>query len=272
MMSNLHESFLLPAHCRAQFAEHGFTQLRGVLEPNALRHYGDTITRLTLELNTQQVPLEERDTYSRAFLQVMNLWRQDPQVAEFVRSPRLARIAAQLLGVRGVRLYHDQSLYKEPLGGITPTHADQYYWPFASDRAVTAWIPLQSVPLEMGPLAFYAGSHRISFGRDLPISDQSEREIVADMTARGLALHEQPFELGDVSFHLGWTFHRAGANTTRVPRSVMTIIYIDAEMQLAPQLNEAQRNDWLQWCPGTAPGERIATPLNPQLWPLPAND
>ena len=66
---------------------------------------------------------------------------------------------AKLLGVAGVRLYHDQSLYKEPGGGITPAHADQYYWPLASDRIVTAWIPLQPVPEDMGPLAFYAGSH-----------------------------------------------------------------------------------------------------------------
>jgi len=29
---------------------------------------------------------------------------------------RLARVAAELLGVSGVRLYHDQSLYREPGG------------------------------------------------------------------------------------------------------------------------------------------------------------
>ena len=84
----------------------------------------------------------------------------------FVLGKRLGRIAAELLNVTGVRLYHDQSLYKEPDGGMTPAHADQYYWPFASDRAVTAWIPLQAVPRDMGPLAFFAGSHRFENGRN----------------------------------------------------------------------------------------------------------
>lgn len=45
--------------------------------------------------------------------------------------------------VEGVRLYADQALYKEPRGGYTPWHCDAFYWPLASDKAVTAWIPLQ---------------------------------------------------------------------------------------------------------------------------------
>lgn len=59
----------------------------------------------------------------------MNLCEHSQVVCEFVTGKRLARIAAELLEVEGVRLYHDQSLYKEPGGGITPAHADQYYWP-----------------------------------------------------------------------------------------------------------------------------------------------
>ena len=76
-----------------------------------------------------------------------------------------------------MRLYHDQALYKEPSGGITPWHADQYYWPLNTDRCCTAWIPLQDTPLEMGPLAFSPGSHMVDLGRSLEISDQSEATI-----------------------------------------------------------------------------------------------
>lgn len=39
-------------------------------------------------------------------------------------------------------------------GGVTPWHADQYYWPLATDRSVTVWVPLQETPLPMGPLSF----------------------------------------------------------------------------------------------------------------------
>ena len=71
-----------------------------------------------------------------------------------------------LLEVAGVRLYHDQALFKEAGGGHTPWHADQFYWPLATDRTVTAWVPLVDVPMEMGPLAFATGS---GSGPELPM-------------------------------------------------------------------------------------------------------
>lgn len=249
----------------ARYHAQGFLRLPGLLSADEVARHGEEITRLTLALNTQTAPLEDRTTYDRAFLQVMNLWRRSEAVRRFVFGKRLAGVAAQLLGVPRVRLYHDQSLYKEPSGGLTPAHADQYYWPFASDRCVTAWVPLQPVPLEMGPLAFFSASHREAFGRDLEISDESEQRISQAMHSRGYPLDEAPYALGDVSFHGGWTFHRAGANQSDQPRSVMTMIYMDADMVVASPTNGMQQNDLAQWLPGLAPGMKAASELNPVL-------
>lgn len=250
----------------AHFRRDGFVRLKDVFDADTLRHYGREITRLTIALNTQTMPLEERSTYDRAFLQVMNLWLQGGLAREFVFGRRLAGIAARLLEVEGVRLYHDQSLYKEPGGGITPAHADQYYWPLASDRCITAWVPLQPVPADMGPLAFFAGSQSVEIGRDLGISDDSEREITAAMEAGGFPVADGAFDLGEVSFHLGWTFHRAGANRSATPRSVMTVIYMDRDMRLKAPDNHMQQADWEKWCPGASIGQVIDTPLNPVLY------
>lgn len=153
----------------ADFNRDGFAHLSNVLSPATIAHFEPTITAEVLRLNKQSLPLSERDTYHRAFLQVTNLWQHNETVKRLVFSRRLAGIAAALLGVHAVRLYHDQALYKEPGGGITPWHADQYYWPLSSDRCVTIWLPLQETPLEMGPLAFARGSHNFAYGRDLPI-------------------------------------------------------------------------------------------------------
>jgi ectoine hydroxylase-related dioxygenase (phytanoyl-CoA dioxygenase family) len=249
-----------------RFRRDGFVRLKEVLDAETLAHYGEEIGRLTIALNTQTVPLEQRSTYDRAFLQVMNLWRQGGLAREFVFGKRLARLAAALLEVEGVRLYHDQSLYKEPGGGFTPAHADQYYWPLASDRCITAWVPLQAVPRDMGPLAFFAGSQAVEIGRDLGISDESEREVTAAMEAQGFPVVDGAFELGEVSFHLGWTFHRAGANLSATPRSVMTVIYMDRDMRLKAPDNHMQQQDWDKWCPGARVGEIIDTPKNPVLF------
>jgi len=247
------------------FRRNGFVRLKQVFSADELDHYGQEITRLTLELNDQTRPLDERSTYHRAFLQVTNLWEHGGPVREFVFGKRLARIAADLLGVAGVRLYHDQALMKEAGGGFTPAHADQYYWPLASDGVVTAWVPLQAVPAKMGPIGFYAGSHSFDLGRDLPISDKSERLIGAEMERQGFPLVDDPFELGEVSFHSGWTFHRAGANRTDEPRSVMTIIYMDRDMRLK-EPSEGQQADRDAFCPGVVVGGVIDSPKNPILW------
>ena len=66
---------------------------------------------------------------------------------------------------------------------------------------------------------------------------------------------EEPFALGDVSFHSGWTFHRAGPNRTGRTREVMTVIYMDADMRLAAPRNRNQEIDRETWCPGAAWGE-----------------
>ena len=266
MTFDLDRPYAIGAEQIAAFRRDGFIRLKQVFTSAELQHYGGEITRQTMALNRQNVPIAERSTYGKAFLQVTNLWEQGGLARDFVLGRRLARIASALLEVAGVRLYHDQSLFKEPGGGLTPAHADQFYWPLATSRSITAWVPLQPVPADMGPIGFYAGSHKFAYGRDLPISDASERRISGEMERRKFRLVADPFALGEVSFHLGWTFHRAGPNVTQRPRSVMTIIYIDQAMRLRAPGNAMQQLDQETWCPGACVGEIIDTPKNPVLF------
>ncbi|MCW3820525.1 phytanoyl-CoA dioxygenase family protein [Micromonospora sp. DR5-3] len=262
----LDELYSLPANARHDFEADGFVHLSEVLDGRTVAEYEPAVTDKVIELNTTHLPMSERTTYQKAFLQVTNLWRHSEAVRELVFSRRLAAIAAGLLGVDGVRLYHDQALYKEAGGGLTPWHADQYYWPLSTDRSITVWIPLQETPLEMGPLAFARGSHRFSFGRDLSISDESETALRAALAEQNFPLVEEPFAVGDVSYHLGWTFHRASPNGTSTPRRVMTIIYIDADITVAEPVNENQRIDREAWFGDTPVGQVPDTELTPILY------
>lgn len=246
------------------YKENGYIKLKHVLSPDLLENYRRIITARVAELSADTVPMEQRTTYGKAFLQIMNLWTQSDEVRGFVFGKRLARIAAELMDTTGVRIYHDQALYKEAGGGITPWHADQYYWPVSSDKMTTAWIPLQATPREMGPLAFCEKSHRFQIGRDLEISDESEMTLKQALNA--FSLEEGPFDLGDISFHGGWTFHRAGGNTTSHPREVMTIIYMDENMRLVSPKNKHQTADIERWCPGVQVGEVVASALNPIIY------
>ncbi|QJW88041.1 phytanoyl-CoA dioxygenase [Spirosoma taeanense] len=248
------------------YQKNGYVKLKNVLSPEVLAYYGDIITELVFRLNTLIKPMEERTTYERAFLQIMNLWREDDRAKEFVFSKRLAKIATDLMGVQGVRLYHDQALYKEPSGGITPWHADQFYWPLATPKTVTVWIPLQETPMEMGPLAFAEGSQHVEIGRNLEISDESEQLLSEALQRENFPLNDTPFELGEVSFHAGWTFHRAGPNVSSQPRKVMTMIYMDKDQTITKPRNRYQQDDWQTWLDSFPVGSRPESEKNPVLF------
>ncbi|WP_428386251.1 phytanoyl-CoA dioxygenase family protein [Mucisphaera sp.] len=263
----LDEPYALTAEQIERFERFGYAKLSGVLPAETLARYREPIRETTMANDPKaDIPLEEKDTYGKAFIQVCNLWRMNEAVKRFVMSRRLGRIAAELLGVSGVRLYHDQALFKEATGGITPWHVDQFYWPLATDRTVTAWIPLVEVPIEMGPLSFAAGSHKLGLGRDLGISDDSERELRESIEAAACPLEASAYALGDVSFHLGWTAHRAGPNQGDRAREVMTVIYMDEAMRLKSPEHDFQKADREAFCPGVGVGEVVASEMNPVVY------
>lgn len=251
----------------ARFREDGYIKLKHVLSADVIVHYGPIITSEVYRLNTMHLPLDQRDTYNKAFLQVGNIWTKNETVKEFCWGQRLARMAAELLGVKSVRMYHDQALYKEPGGGVTPWHADQYYWPLSNANTVTAWIPLQATPMEMGPLAFAKGSHRFEAGRELGISDESEERIGRSMKEQNYPLDDTPFDLGEVSFHYGWTFHRAGRNVSTLPRAVMTIIYMDSEIRLIEPDTKAREGDRSVFAADVEVGGIMNGKMTPVIYP-----
>ena len=263
-MNDLSTPYPLTPEQIERYAKDGYIKLKDVLSEEMLSEYGDAIFSAVQALSTQDKPLEQRSTYGKAFLQVSNLWERDAKVKALAFSERLGRIAAELMRVDGVRMYHDQALFKEAGGGYTPWHADQFYWPLGTDNTVTAWIPLQAVPAEMGPLSFCVGSQTILEGRDLAISDESEEKI--NTSLKNYPKDETPYDLGEVSFHSGWVFHRAGPNTADRVRGVMTVIYFEDGSRLMEPKTDAHRSDWERWLPGAEIGEVIDTPRNPVIY------
>lgn len=268
MTAIVHQPYTISKEAIDFYQQNRYIKLKNVFDTETLAYYNEKISQKVAALNKDNTPLDQRDTYGKAFLQSFNLWCQDETIKELVFSKRLAKIATELMQTDGVRIYHDQALYKEPGGGITPWHADQYYWPLSTDKTITAWIPLQAVPLEMGPLEFSAGSHVIVDGRELAIGDDSEVLIQKKLRITNFKHIIEPFDLGEVSFHSGWVFHRAGANASDQMRKVMTIIYMDKDMVLKQPENENQVNDWKTWCPNTEIGAVIDSPINPILYEM----
>lgn len=239
-----------------RFRREGYVKLREVLSPAALAAAREEVARLAAE---------GPGAGTSGFLSLDMMWQSSGVLRLFALAPRLGRLAADLLAVADVRLYHDNVLAKDPGCGRTPWHFDAHHFPIDSRDIVTSWIPLQEIPREMGPLQFARGIDTWKLADDVAFNaadasydrgvDEAFREHEVDVDA-------SPFALGEMSFHHAYCFHAAGPNGTDGQRAVMASTYF---ADGAPVVAEPTMvsGDWAQFIPGAVPGERIDTPMNP---------
>src|SRR5512138_2360700 len=179
----------------------GHILLRNVASPEEIALARPVITRLTDEVARARNASGRVSGYASMFTQVTNLWRTDPAARAFVFGKRFARIAAELMGVGGVRLYHDQALIKEPGGKPTPWHQDHYYWPLDTPHTITMWMALVDIPPEMGSMSFASGSHLGTQFPAMAISAESEEFFERTIRERGTPTPSYSLRAGDATFH-----------------------------------------------------------------------
>jgi ectoine hydroxylase-related dioxygenase (phytanoyl-CoA dioxygenase family) len=266
-LPSLNDEYVVSADQITDYQSKGHTILRGVATPDEIAAYEPKISQLVEQMNNHNKPIEERDTYGKAFIQVGNLWEKSEEIQRFVLARRFAKIAADLMGVDGVRIYHDQALFKEPGGGHTPWHQDQIYWPLDTKHTITLWMPLVPVSEEVGSMTFASGSQIQGYINKLDISDESHRTLKEYIAGKGFeTVSYGAMAAGDATFHAGWTMHSAPGNPTNTMRKVMTIIYVADGIRIAEPDSSARQRDLKAWFPGLKPGDLAASPLNPLVF------
>ncbi len=256
--------YVVPADAIAAYGRDGHVLLRAVASAEEVAAFRPVIAAAAMRYNNERRPMSERDTYGKAFIQVMNLWRHDPGVARFTLAKRFAGIAANLLGVKRVRIYHDQALFKEAGGGHTPWHQDSVYWPIDGTRCVTMWMPLIDITPDMGAMSFCSRTNTAGSLGEAVISDDSDAHFAALVAELGHPVSTPvPMAAGDATFHGGWTVHNACANTSGPLREVMTVIYFADGLTVREPENPAQQRDLDTWLPGLVPGDVAASEINP---------
>jgi ectoine hydroxylase-related dioxygenase (phytanoyl-CoA dioxygenase family) len=266
VLPELNDLKKLPQDNILEFQEKGHTLVKQVLSAEEIEAYRPVIVAAADRYNTEKRKLEDRDTYGKAFLQIMNLWQCDEDVKQYVLAKRMAKIAADLMGVKNVRLYHDQALFKEPGGGPTPWHQDQYYWPIDTNNTITMWMPLVDIDVDMGMLTFASGSYTEGAVFDFEISDESETAFNNYVKEHKFPVSRaKTMQAGDATWHRGFTMHHANGNNSNKMREVMTIIYVADGARIAPYKNNWQKNDHEKWLMGKPVGELIDSELNPKL-------
>jgi len=164
--------------------------------------------------------------YEKVFTQKLNLWKINPTIKRFMLGPEIGRMASELAGVPGFRLWHDQALIKEPFGNPTGWHLDDPYWSFFSRDAISIWIALDDATLENGSLFYVPGSQRLADFRNAGIGEHLDDLFKIYPDFRKIGTISTPVKAGGCVFHNGLTAHGAGANMTNGRRRAMTAGYM----------------------------------------------
>jgi len=263
---DLSSSYSLSSDQVKEYQTNGHIFLKELANSSEISFYRQAILDAVHKMNTERRKMADRDTYGKAFLQIFNLWRQNEVLKNFVLAKRFAQVAAQLMGVEKVRLYHDQALFKEPGGGHTPWHQDQYYWPLDTNHTVTMWMPLIDITKDMGIMNFASRSHKLGYVTSKEISDESESFFKNFVKEKNYPVSGvEVAHAGDATFHSGWTLHNAPANTSNKMREVMTIIYYADKTKVLEPDHENRKADHRTWLMSVPPGEYAASELNPLL-------
>ncbi len=264
MQFNLNNSYpLLKDHIDA-YQRDGHIYLPHLASTDEIAFYRSEINMLVNRMNTERRAMQDRDTYGKAFLQIFNLWRESEIMKQFVLAKRFGNVAAQLMGVERVRIYHDQALFKEAGGGHTPWHQDQFYWPLDTENTITMWMPLIDLTSDMGIMQFVSGSQKQGYILSTEISDTSESFFTDYIRNHGFATHRrEQAHAGDATFHSGWTLHNAPPNQTETMREVMTIIYYADQTRILKPDNAFRQNDLDKWLSGKKAGEFADSEMNP---------
>ncbi len=214
----------------SEYQRNGFLVVRNFLDASELAHWQHTTQEAVDErLATKNGYYNQQDPdayYAQVFTQCVKLADSHAGMRELMFDPRLGEMAGTLAGVDGIRIWHDQALFKPPFGNPTGWHLDNPYWSFDSRRSISIWVALDDATLSNGCMWYIPGSvHTATYdnaGIGMNIGDLFKlyplwREI--DPVAC-------PCPAGTAVFHNGLTAHGAGANMTNKPRRAMTCAYM----------------------------------------------
>lgn len=270
----------------AFFREHGWYRSKKVLPDSLIdesieasdRHFlGERDWRLPVKGGYSDWKPSDGDVIRNA--QAVAL--QNAKLRELAWNPILGAIAARLTGSSQIRYFDDSIIYKPAdLPGaesVVGWHTDRAYWgTCTSDKMLTAWIPFQDTPEEMGPVVYIDHSNHwpgAAEMRTFHAKDQAELEEHFMVGKDEAVKVPMTLKKGEVSFHSCLTVHGSQVNRSRRPRIAMALHFQDERNRFRKQLDDTGKpwhlfnDDLARKLPDGTP-DYTDPAIFPVVWPL----
>ena len=170
----------------------------------------------------------EDNYYKNVFVQCVNLWKTSEKIKQLILNPELGRLAADLAGTSGVRLYHDHAMVKQPWANPTNFHVDNPYDPFYSRQAIMCWVALDDTTVQNGCLYFLPGTHKTSgFEVGGSLGQVGIGELFSEYPEwTEIEPYAAEMKAGAGVFISGMVAHAAGPNMTTHPRRAFAMLFM----------------------------------------------
>ncbi|MET3114557.1 phytanoyl-CoA hydroxylase [Pedobacter sp. CG_S7] len=220
------------------FQTNGFIVIEDFLSPEELEKWRIAVMEAVSERKGIKMPGKDVQVgmddginddsayFSKVFDQLLNLWQTNDKVKEVMLDERIRKMAAQLSGADGIRIWHDQALFKRPWANPTSWHLDTPFWSFSDRKALSIWVALDDATLENGCLYFIPGSFKETTFENQGIGKNMDGIFQAYPQFAQTVSVSAKMKAGSCSFHNGLTIHGAGANMTSGHRRAMTCAYM----------------------------------------------
>ena len=211
------------------YRENGFIVIDDFLTPDELE-YWRTCTEEAIHLRLAEGSLHNQyrpdDFYAQVFLQALKLADVHDGMRKLMTHSEMGKMIADLAGVDGIRIWHDQALFKPPFGNATGWHLDNPYWSFSSRDSLSIWVALDDATLENGCLYYLPGTHKTARYENANIGQNQADLFKVYPEWLEIASVATPCKAGAAVVHNGLTAHGAGANMTNRPRRAMTCAFM----------------------------------------------
>ncbi|MCF6358171.1 MAG: phytanoyl-CoA dioxygenase family protein, partial [Draconibacterium sp.] len=132
-----------------KYSEDGFLVIEDFLSTEELLYWRESVENAIKNRNGLKIPghttklgdddgiNEDAEYYNKVFDKMINLLQTDENMKKIMLNEDLGKMAAQLAGVDGIRIWHDQALIKKPWANPTAWHLDTPFWSFHDRRALS---------------------------------------------------------------------------------------------------------------------------------------
>jgi len=236
----------LAADARGRFDRNGFVVVDRIIEPDSIpglhAAFSDLFSgKFETGVRPDEVNWQAADGDPSLSRQICNGWKANREIARVVLNEAIGKAVANLAGWPGVRIMHDNVIWKPPAAKSLGFHQDSAYlaW-FKPSDLLTCWIALDDTRADGGTIEFVRGSHRWQLNEpegEFHAPEDYRKHMRKAATRAGVEAEIEYVEVnaGGGSFHHGWTWHGSGANHSSIPRRSLVLHAMRSDVEYVPE-------------------------------------